>query len=204
MTVRVVNLGLPKSGTTTLARALRRAGFRVADHRLPTGRRRPDFVAERLYRGYFDSGDPGALLPDHDALSEISLLRGGKSLWPQTDLALIEALRQHHPGLKLVATRRGGDAIAASMRAWNNLGTTRLPARDVPGLPAGHGGSQATLTRWIDGHYATLARYFRGDPDFLDLPVDDPRTPERLASHLGCAIPWWGRANANPTRRAMG
>ena len=32
--LRVINLGLPKSGTTTLARALRKAGLHVADHRI--------------------------------------------------------------------------------------------------------------------------------------------------------------------------
>ena len=34
MSLRVVNLGLPKTGTTTLARALKMAGFKVADHRV--------------------------------------------------------------------------------------------------------------------------------------------------------------------------
>ena len=34
MTLLVVNLGLPKSGTTTLAKALRMSGLRVADHRM--------------------------------------------------------------------------------------------------------------------------------------------------------------------------
>ena len=34
MTVEIINLGLPKSGTTTLKHALTQAGFSVADHRI--------------------------------------------------------------------------------------------------------------------------------------------------------------------------
>ena len=53
MTLLVVNLGLPKSGTTTLAKALRMSGLRVADHRM-RGRNTDDpalkgaFVGERV------------------------------------------------------------------------------------------------------------------------------------------------------------
>ena len=53
MSLRIVNLGLPKSGTTTLAEALRQAGLTVADHRfgrrdLPAPVLRRMFVAEAL------------------------------------------------------------------------------------------------------------------------------------------------------------
>ncbi len=34
MSLEVINLGLPKSGTTTLRRALSEAGYHVADHRI--------------------------------------------------------------------------------------------------------------------------------------------------------------------------
>jgi hypothetical protein len=47
VTLAVVNLGLPKSGTTTLAKALRLAGFTFADHRL-RGRNTPDPARDRV------------------------------------------------------------------------------------------------------------------------------------------------------------
>lgn len=205
MTLVAVNLGLPKSGTTTLAKALRVAGLKVADHRI-RGRNTADpalkglYVAEVLYRGYFEAGDPAALIPDVTAISEMSMLRVGKSLWPQTDFALIRAIRAHHPGVKFLASRRESFALSQSMLAWSNLGTSRLPAAAIPGLPPGFGATTRERQSWIDGHYDTLAAYFRGDADFLEYNIEDADAPARIARHLGRDLPWWGRKNANPER----
>ncbi len=203
MTLRVVNLGLPKSGTTTLARALRRAGLHVADHRI-RARQTTDqtlhgaFVGDLLYRGYFDTGDPGARLVGFDAISETSVLRQGRSVWPQTDAALIRAIRAHHPGVRFLASRRDAFAMSQSMLAWSDLGMARLPAAAVPGLPPGFGETSAERMRWIDGHYETLNALFAGADDFLEYDVADPAAPTLVGAFLGCEIPWWGRANANP------
>ncbi|CAN0579362.1 unnamed protein product, partial [Ectocarpus sp. 12 AP-2014] len=206
VTLRVVNLGLPKSGTTTLARALRRAGLSVADHRIRQ-RQTPDealqgaYVGDLVYEGYFAGGDPAARLSRFGALTELSLLRGDRSLWPQTDLALIDALRRHHPGLKFLGSRRDAFEMSQSMLAWSDLGTARLPQAMVPGLPAGYGDTSKQRIQWIDAHYTTLARWFAGDPDYLEYDVTEPDAPVRIGAHLGLDLPWWGTANANPIRR---
>lgn len=79
MRLRVVNLGLPKSGTTTLAHALKLAGLRVADYRncrrqTPEAERHNAYVADLMYRGYFETGDPLAHMDDFDGFSEVSCL----------------------------------------------------------------------------------------------------------------------------------
>lgn len=208
MTVKLVNLGLPKSGTTTLALALSKAGWRVADHKL-----RPDhvpdpaligrFVAELIYDGYFAGGDPFACLGMYEALSEVSVINAAISLWPQCDYALLRAMRR--PGVLFVATWRPPDEIACSMRRWNTLGTQRLPKGAIPGLPRGYGGRDDELLRWIEGHYAMLREVFANDPAYLELPVAAKDASARLGMHIGQEIPWWGRANVNrknpPPRR---
>lgn len=205
MTLAVVNLGLPKSGTTTLAKALRLAGFTVADHRL-RGRNAPDIaqkgmlVADLLYRGYFETGDPAAHLPGIDALSEMSALRGAKSLWPQMDFALLLALRAHHPGIRFIATRRDAFEMSQSMLAWSDLGLSRLPDSAVPGLPPGFGDTTRQRMQWINGHYAVLARFFADDPAYLEIDVADPGAQDRIAGFIGRDLPWWGQLNANPLR----
>lgn len=209
MSLVAVNLGLPKSGTTTLARALRLAGLAVADHRI-RGRQAGDnalkgaFVAELLYRGYFETGDPGALIPQITAISEMSMLRGGRSLWPQSDLALIEAIRSQHPGVKFLASRRDAFAMSQSMLAWSNLGSARLPENAVPGLPPGYGVTSKERVQWIEGHYAALRRYFRNDADFLEFDVNDAGAPTRIGAFLGRDLPWWGHLNANPATGRAG
>lgn len=206
MSLSVVNLGLPKSGTTTLAQALERAGLRVADHRLKAreqdrpGKRRV-FVANLLYQGYFRSGDPMELMADYDAISEMSFIHGRFSVWPQCDFALLAALRECHPQVRFIATRRDSAAISASMMNWNNLGRTRLPASHIPGLPPGFGATEGEQIRWIDGHYRCLRHWFRDDPDFLELDVAAPDAQARVAALLGRDLPWWGQANVNRKAR---
>lgn len=59
---RIVNLGLPKTGTTTLTDALRHAGLKVADWRIRKGQSNsPEITGAHLgriiYADYFASGD---------------------------------------------------------------------------------------------------------------------------------------------------
>ena len=200
----VINLGLPKSGTTTLATALAEAGYRVADHRL----RRKDtsdralwrqFVGDVMYRGYFGTGDPLAELREFDAIAECSYLTPRTSAWPQMDFGLIEAIRTHHPGAKFVATHRDPQAVARSMQGWTNM-QVRLERGQIPGLPPGYGARDDERVRWIEAHYRHLARIFDGAPaDFLMLDVAADTAQAQLSGFLGVDLPWWGRANANPT-----
>jgi Sulfotransferase domain len=197
--LRVINLGLPKSGTTTLGRALGKAGFRVADYRLRAARdKRRDFVGLALYRGYYDSGDPLQFLTEYNALTEINVLRKRRNAWPQTDWGLIEAIRMLHPGARFVLSTRDPEAQAASMRRWSDLGTARLPRSAVPGLPMGIGAKPGELERWIEGHTAFCRHVFAGADDFLEYDIADPKAKARLSRFLGVALPWWGKANTNP------
>jgi len=198
--LRIINLGLPKSGTTTLGVALGKAGLKVADWRIRKGQTEDrrilsGFVGDHLYRGYFQTGDPLALLEEFDAVTEMSVASRGLSLWPQMDWGLLDAIRRHHPGVKFLLSHRDPVALVKSMLGWSNLGRSRLPQQNVPGLPAGYGGTPDELTRWIEGHYAFCRRVFRDDPDFLEYDLSDPQAPDRIGAFLGLDLPWWGRAN---------
>lgn len=200
--LRIVNLGLPKSGTTTLATALKKSGFKVADHRVR--RKQTDredlhkkFVGDLIYRGYFEHMDPLRFLGEFDAFTEISVLNSNHNLWPQTDFGLLTAMRLRHPGVKFVATRRVTEDLSASMAKWNNIGK-RLERFNIPGLPSGYGKTEDERMLWIEAHYAALDRLFEGDADFLSLRVHEPDAPEKLGAFLGTKIKWWGVANKNP------
>ncbi len=202
MTLQVVNLGLPKTGTTTLARALRRAGLKTADHRIRAKQTDASelhgrYVADLLYKGFYETGDPGALLTEFDAISEMSVLREGRSVWPQMDFALIDAIRRHHPGVKFLASSRDPFKLSQSMLAWSDLGTARLPGSNIPGLPEGYGETSAERIAWIEGHYAHLRALFGKDDDFLEYDVADPTTRDLLSGFLEMPVNWWGKTNVN-------
>ncbi len=201
--LRIINLGLPKSGTTTLGTALTHAGLKVADHKIrPNQTDNPDlqrkYVGDILYRGFFHSGDPLAELDEFDAIAECSYLTPGRSAWPQMDFGLIEAIRANHPGVKFVATQRRAKSLSRSMLGWTNM-NTRLERADIPGLPHGYGNTTMERVTWIKAHYAHIRRIFRGRPDeflLLDVAGEDAQT--KLSAFLGIDLPWWGRANTNP------
>ncbi|MHA6345185.1 sulfotransferase [Roseivivax sp. CAU 1761] len=197
----VVNLGLPKTGTTTLARALRRAGLRVADWRIRPGQGAAALtgrlVGRILYEDYFASGAPLARLGrDFDAITEAGAMAPPDRIyWPQTDWALIDAIRRTRPETLFLLSMRDPEAAARSMRRWHGLGTARLPQHSVPGLPPGFGARAAQLARWIDGHQRAIPAFFAGDPRFLAYDIADPEAPRRIGGFLGLDLPWWGRAN---------
>ncbi|PKP73254.1 MAG: sulfotransferase family protein [Alphaproteobacteria bacterium HGW-Alphaproteobacteria-6] len=198
--LKVINLGLPKSGTTTLGEALKRAGLSVADWKIRPGQAPGlrGFVGKLMYEGYFSSGDPLSLMPGFDAFTEIDIVRHGLNLWPQTDWGLISAIRAHHPGARFILTRRDPAKLSDSMARWSDLGRRRLPEAAVPGLPAGYGASDAERIRWIEGHHAFCGRVFAGAADYLEYDVEDTEASARIGAFLGLDLPWWGVANANP------
>ncbi len=205
--LKVINLGLPKSGTTTLGEALGCAGLRVADWRVRPGQTNNPailraFVGKLMYDGYFENGDPLSLMPEFDAFSEIDIVRNGLCLWPQTDWGLISAIRENHPGARFILTHRDSAMLSDSMLRWSNLGKRRLPENAVPGLPQGFGGSDAQRIRWITGHYKFVRRVFQDASDFLEYDVADADAPEKIGEFLGLKLPWWGKANANPNQKA--
>jgi len=203
--LKIINLGLPKSGTTTLGEALARAGIKVADWRIRKGQSQDDILARRfvgklMYEGYFEDGDPLSKMPDFGAFTEIDIVRNGLNLWPQTDWGLLDAIRKHHPGAKFILTHRDAMSLSDSMGRWSNLGSFRLPNNSVPGMPEGYGGTDEERVRWIGGHYSFCRRVFDGDANFLEYDIKDENAKDKISAFLGIDLPWWGKANEN-TRR---
>lgn len=197
---RLVNLALPKTGTTTLTDALRHAGLSVADWRIRPGQStRADIprmhLGKIIYEDYFDSGDPLARLGEFDVINEMSAVREDRSLWPQTDWGLLRAIMDHHPQIKFILTMRDPAKTANSMMRWNNLGKRRLPAADIPGLPRGFGRSEAQLARWLAAHYAFCHHVFEGSPNFMAYDIEDEAAQKKISAYLDLDLPWWGQSN---------
>lgn len=200
---KIVNLGQPKTGTTTLTRALRRAAIATADWKIH--RRQSDdesligqHLGTILYQDYFQSGDPLARLSKFRAFNELSHAGLKHSLWPQSDWALLEAIEKHHPETRFMLNTRNPARAASSIMRWGNMGTLRLPNTNVPGLPKGYGHEEAQLARWIAGHYAFIRRVFAGHDRFLEFDIADEAAPQKIGAFIGTKLPWWGRANARP------
>ncbi|MDA5093899.1 sulfotransferase family protein [Aliiroseovarius sp. KMU-50] len=203
--LKVINLGLPKSGTTSLGAALKHAGFKVADWRIRRGQSRENrlaraFVGKQMYLGYFRNGNPLSLIDEFNAFTEIDVVRDGLNFWPQCDWGLLTAIRKHNPGARFLLTYRDPAKLSDSMVRWSNLGSKRLPQNAIPGLPKGFGKTDAERIRWIEGHFAFCRQVFSGSDDFLEYDIEDHTAQDRLSEFLGVDLPWWGVANANENR----
>ena len=198
--LRVVNLALPKTGTTTLTDALRHAGLTVADWRIRAGQSTRDdiprmHVGKIIYEDYFATGDPLARLDEFDVINEMSAVREDRSLWPQTDWGVLSAIQKCHPGVKFILTMRDPEKTADSMMRWNNLGKRRLPSADIPGLPRGFGRTEDQLARWLSAHYAFCHHVFDGAKNFMSYDIEDPDAQAKISAYLGVDLPWWGQSN---------
>lgn len=205
--LKVINLGLPKSGTTTLGEALKRAGLNVADWRIRHmqsigDRLRRQFVGKLMYEGYYKDGDPLGLMPEFDAFTEIDIIRNRLNLWPQTDWGMLDAIRTRYPGAKFILTHRDSAQLSDSMGRWAGLGSRRLPNNSIPGLPEGFGGTDAERIRWIEGHYSFCRRVFAGEDCFLEYDIADKDAQTKISDFIGIKLPWWGKVNENTRHRA--
>lgn len=190
---KVLNLGLPKSGTTTLGQAMKHAGYRVADWRV----RGRGYVGALMYANYFLGKDPLGKMGRFDAFSQMDIIRDGYNLWPQMDYGLLTTIREFHPTAKFLLSYREPEALSDSMLRWSNLGKRRLKIHSVPGLPLGYGSDNLHRVKWIEGHYRFVRKVFANDPNFLEYDMTDAHAPQKISAFLGHDLPWWGRANAN-------
>lgn len=200
-TPRILVIGFPKSGTTTLNRAFTRSGLKSV-HWRHEGR----VVGQEIYDGWFEDGDPLARFEGVDAITQMDFCVFGnkqerrmRSLWPNLDIPLLLAIRDLHPSCRFILNYREPAKTADSMIRWYDK-QERLVQADCPGLPRGRG-DRAELERWIATHVAAVRRVFAEDPGFLDLDIAAPDARERLEAFLGLKLAWWGVANRNRGRR---
>jgi hypothetical protein len=184
-------VGFPKSGTTTLTRALTESGLNAAHWRVPAG-----FVGKIIYDNIFAGREIFAGLEDYQAIAQadVCLPKAGKNYWPNLDFAVINLIRSTYPECLFILNYRDPRRIADSIRRWSRL-QHRLTISNIPGLPAGIGGNEDELVIWIENHFSAIRHFFRDSPNFLEIDIAAEDAPTKLSEALGIPIAWWGKAN---------
>lgn len=176
---RILCIGFPKSGTTTLYKALESAGL-DAVHRHRPGKIASGYV---LYRGYMNTykwqGD--------SIITQLDTCLKGLNVWPQLDY---EFLRWANERSKLILQMRSPEKI---LRSIKNHGDLRERITYAPGLFGGRTTDNDVLV-WIRRHYERVLRIL---PDILAIQIDDPEAPSIISKYLNLDISWWGVANAS-------
>jgi len=178
---KILCIGFPKSGTTTLFKAFKKAGF-DAVHRRRKGKKPEGY---RLYRSYIrDYTWTGA-----DVITQLDTCRKDVNVWPQLDYEFLKWASQHS---KMILQYRSPEKILRSIKDHNDL---RKRIAYAPGL-FGAATTDGDILRWIEKH---LIDAKRAVPEALKVCMDDSDARDRIAKFIGVDLPWWGVANA--TRR---
>lgn len=187
--MRLMVIGFPKSGTTSITDALEQSGLTAAHWAIDDGR----FVGKMIYESAAGGGDPLAELSDYDAITQadVCIPAHGLNFWPQLDFDLLRQIREHHPTCWFLLNRRDPVKVCDSIDRWPSL-RQRITEADIPGLPAGVGADDDDMIAWIEGHYAACHEHLGSDPYFADIDIESDATPERLGQLLGIPIEGWG------------
>src|SRR4051812_49290681 len=187
--MKLMAIGFPKSGTTSLTKALNASGVPCAHWRTHAGK----FVGVQIYAAVYHGLEPFALLEGHEAVTQADVCLPSKrlNLWPNLDFSVLSAIRRAHPSCLLLLNYRRPEAIADSIARWDDL-QGRIAISQIPGLPRGLGRKREHLITWIENHFDACRRFFAHDEHFLEIDIESPDAPERLAKALGIEIVGWG------------
>lgn len=192
--MRLFNLGFPKSGTTTVNRALAEAGLKSAHWQVPSPG--PGPVGPAIYKRYFEGDDPLRDFAAFDAITQADYQTVDVSYWPQMDYAVIRQIIRAHPDCKLVLLMRHPEKVADSIMRWGDF-PHRLFRAGAPGLPVGHATNHRNILTWITGHYAVCRGMLGNYKNYVEIDIEAPDARELLAKAVGTELPWWGHENAN-------
>lgn len=175
---KILCIGVPKSGTTTLYEALKSAGF-DAVHRYRKGEVAAGY---NLYKAYLQTYQ----WQGENIITQLDTCRQKINVWPQFDY---EFLKWASKRSKLILQMRSPEKILKSIY---NHGDLRSRINYAPGL-FGRATTDGDILYWIIRHYERVVRLI---PNVLAVFIDNPQAPEIISKYLGVQIPWWGVANA--------
>ena len=197
--MKLMAIGFPKSGTTSLTHALKASGLKPA-HWRAKGR----FIGFQIYDAIYRGLEPFALLEGFDAITQADVCVPNLqlNLWPNLDFAVLSAVRRAHPSCLLLLNYRRPEAIADSIIKWEDF-QERITNSNIPGLPRGLGGQRKHLITWIENHFDACRRFFANDEHFLEVDIESPDVPDRLGKALGIGIVGWANHKAKTVQDEM-
>ena len=191
--------GPPRSGTSTIHFALKKAGV-CSTH----GEDRVSSIplAVLLQRAFLEGRDPLFYLPrGTEAVADCHLTRSpkwdnGQSAWPTFLPGFFSRLLEHHPTCFVLLNTRPVDEWIGSIDRWKDL-RARIVKSDLPYLAPSRGSTDEELSEWVEAYYARVRSELTGNPNLIEFSIVDPKAPEIITERTGIELPWWGVRNAN-------
>lgn len=190
---KIFIVGFPKSGTSTIQKALEKTGFVSAHWKVKEG-----VVGELMYKGLREHDDPWYYLQCYDAItqSDVCVPSSDLNYWPNLDFEIINKIQEKHPDCLFVLNYRDPEKIISSIEKWGDF-LDRLKAGSVPGLDFDEDDDRASLRSWIVSHFDKIRSHFKDNERFIEVDISNDKAPKKLGKKLGVELAWWGVANEN-------
>ena len=175
--MKLFNLGLPKSGTTSLHELLNGNNITSSHWKVnknETGRaKEKDYVAQVIYDNHLNNKKIFDGFEKTIAISQcdVCLPQIGLNLWPQFDQIILEKIINQYPKCKLLLLKRSPKKVISSIRKWNDL-YMRIVISDISGLPSWEGSDDNSLLNWINWHYKSIEKKFLDYENFLSVDIE--------------------------------
>jgi len=110
MKPRILVVGFPKSGTTTLQRAFAETGLSSGHWRIGS-----KAIGRLIYDGFYEQGDPFHHLDGYEAITQMDYCnhettqdgeRRFLNVWPNLDIPLLLTIRRMYPNCKFILNYR--------------------------------------------------------------------------------------------------
>ncbi|MDR5876198.1 tetratricopeptide repeat protein [Halomonas sp. CUBES01] len=194
---KIFLVGFPKSGTSTIQKALEETGYTSAHWKVKEG-----FVGQLMYQGLQDHDDPWHYLQGYDAITQGDVCIPARDLnyWPNLDFETIAKIQEKHPDCLFILNYRDPEKIVSSIERWGDL-LDRLKVSYVPGLYFSEGDDAENLRVWIESHFDKVRDYFEGSENFIEVDINNEDAPNKIGQKLGVQLAWWGVANENKQKQ---
>lgn len=197
--MKLLVIGFPKSGTTSITAALEASGLKPLHWRDRQGR----FAGKLIYENILTGRDPFDRMGDYDSVTQadVCLPAQGVNYWPNLDFSVLRAVRDAHPECLFLLNTRDPQKVCASIDKWPQL-RQRIVRAAIPGLPAGMGRTDQEIVTWIENHHTACRRYFAKDKKFVEVAIESDDAPKIIGKALGVTLTGWG--DVKPDRQGAG
>jgi len=182
-------VGLPKSGSKSIHKALKSAQIRSVHS---------NGMSEPVWRNWKRKRDLMAGFEHIEAICELVWFGSLKpvDITLQFERRFLLDLREQYEVGFLLNTREPA-SLLSSITRWRPTTRSDWIQSHLPFLPAGVGARDQDFIDGIKRHYDMIRETFSDDPLFRECDITDPAMPDVLAEMVGSAPRWWGKANVN-------
>jgi hypothetical protein len=192
----IIVVGLPKSGTNSIASYFRCGGIERVSHHRCLNRACGSIIRKNVLEGRKPLSNTGRANVYAQMDVEFDPTRGLPCYFPQIEA--LEQIHAAHPQSTFILNTRNTTRWVESLRAWSGM-DRRLASCNITGLPEGVGLSDSELMDFYESHTKRIREFVEQHPShrLVEVVIDSPDAGQVLQDAFGISESCWGHENGN-------